>query len=266
MSSMVVFTDLDGCFLNEDYTYQESLPVLNRLKANEIPVVLVSSKTEAEMSPLVSELGLASPFVCENGGVISWNHIQNASASSRTILGVPRPQILDLLTSLKSDFGFRSFSDLGVEGIRRLTGLDLEQSGRAAQRFTNEPLVWDDAEGRIDDFRRRLEAANLTLTRGGRFWHVAGRVDKGSGVRRVLERWPVSGGSRMTVSVGDSPIDLPMLKQTDIAIVIPQPSGGVQLHLQHPCVYRACHSGAQGWAEGISKILDEYNFNGNHHG
>ncbi len=266
MSSMVVFTDLDGCFLNEDYTYQESLPVLNRLKANEIPVVLVSSKTEAEMSPLVSELELESPFVCENGGVISWNDIQNTSASSRTSLGVPRPQILDLLASLKNDFGFRSFSDLGVEGISRLTGLDLGQADRAARRFTNEPLVWDDDEGRIEDFRRRLEAADLTLTRGGRFWHVAGRVDKGAGVRQVLEWWPVSEGHRLTVSVGDSPIDLPMLMQTDIAIVIPQPGVGVQLHLQHPCVHQACHPGAQGWAEGISKILDEYYFNGNHHG
>ena len=43
MTSWVVFSDLDGCFLNEDYTYQESLPALESLRKHKIPLVLVSS-------------------------------------------------------------------------------------------------------------------------------------------------------------------------------------------------------------------------------
>jgi mannosyl-3-phosphoglycerate phosphatase len=266
MSSMVVFTDLDGCFLNEDYTYQESLPVLNRLKSYNIPVVLVSSKTEAEMSPLVQSLELESPFVCENGGVIAWNQSGCHSSEGRTILGVPRQQILNALVTLKHEFNFRSFSDLGVEGISHLTGLDRRRAGLAAQRFTNEPLVWDDDETRIDDFRQSLEGSGLTLTRGGRFWHVAGSVDKGVGVQRIVQLCYGLSDKLLTVSVGDSPIDLPMLEQTDVAILIPQPSMEFRLTLNHPRIYRAACSGARGWAEGISQVLEDYYFNGNHHG
>lgn len=266
MSSMVVFTDLDGCFLNDDYTYQESLPALNLLQSNEIPVVLVSSKTEAEMSPLVQALELDSPFVCENGGVISWNQSGGDSSEARTILGVPRLEILNVLGTLKQEFAFRSFSDLGVQGISDLTGLELERADWAAQRFTNEPLVWDDDETRIAAFRQRVEAAGMTLTRGGRFWHVAGPVDKGLGVKQVFQRCYQAEAKPLTVSVGDSPIDLPMLRQTDVAIVIPQPSNEFRIALDHPRIYRAAHPGARGWAEGISRVLEDYYFNGKHHG
>ena len=69
-SSVLIFTDLDGCLLNKaDYRYDDALPVLQRLSVAQIPVVLCSSKTRSEMSALQEELSLSgSPMTCENGG------------------------------------------------------------------------------------------------------------------------------------------------------------------------------------------------------
>ena len=54
---LALFTDLDGCLLNKhDYDFAPALLVLERLQRLEIPVILSSSKTEAEMRPLSVEL------------------------------------------------------------------------------------------------------------------------------------------------------------------------------------------------------------------
>ena len=43
----IVFSDLDGCLLNHDYTYREAKPALACLRDWNVPVVLASSKTAA---------------------------------------------------------------------------------------------------------------------------------------------------------------------------------------------------------------------------
>jgi len=47
VSKMIIFTDLDGTLLNhKSYDYKAVLPLLERLKSLDIPVVLNSSKTD----------------------------------------------------------------------------------------------------------------------------------------------------------------------------------------------------------------------------
>jgi hypothetical protein len=67
----VVFTDLDGTLLDHDtYGWEEALPALERCKRLLIPIVLVSSKTRAEMDQLRIKLSISAPFISENGGGI----------------------------------------------------------------------------------------------------------------------------------------------------------------------------------------------------
>jgi mannosyl-3-phosphoglycerate phosphatase len=47
------------------------MPWLDRLQDNQIPVILCSSKTAAEMLDIQQDLGLEGlPFIAENGAVI----------------------------------------------------------------------------------------------------------------------------------------------------------------------------------------------------
>ena len=71
MRHYVVFTDLDGTLLDHDtYGWEEARPALERCKRLFIPIVLVSSKTRAEMDHLRVKLSISSPFISENGGGI----------------------------------------------------------------------------------------------------------------------------------------------------------------------------------------------------
>lgn len=243
--------------LNHDYTYFEAQPALERIKEVGISLVLASSKTEAEMAPLADELGLSTPIICENGGVINWRGLRHSSNCSRTIIGVPRERIRETLNSLTREFRFRSFEELGVEGIAQATGLSPQRALLAAQRQTTEPLIWTDCDEAIDDFRKELSQASLTLTRGGRFWHVAGKVSKGDGMAAVLDMLASQSGQQpTTVAIGDSPIDLSMLNRADWAIVIPQPNGEVLICPEHRRVSVSGQSGSAGWNESVLKWMN----------
>ena len=68
---LMVVSDLDGCLLDaETYAYDAARPALARLASAGWPLVLCSGKTRAEMGILAQSLGLAQPFIVENGGAI----------------------------------------------------------------------------------------------------------------------------------------------------------------------------------------------------
>ena len=68
-ATALVVSDLDGTLLHQEtYSFDEALPGIASLKERQIPVILVSSKTRAEIEPIREALGLEDPFVVENGG------------------------------------------------------------------------------------------------------------------------------------------------------------------------------------------------------
>lgn len=275
MPRIVIFSDLDGCLLNKhDYSFAAAIPVLERIKEAQIPVILASSKTEQEMRGIGEEMALqAAPMICENGGALFWSRERiefldstshETPVANKTVLGVARSKILELLSELKADFNFQSFRDLQVDGVAAATGLSPEKAADALARSSTEPLLWHDEPDRIDEFRARLEGSELTLTRGGRFWHVAGQTSKGAAMAYVLanaQNWSTdisdSGESPITIAIGDSPIDQSMLDIADYPIGIPTPGGLVQVEVNCKNSRIAKHPGAVGWADSVSEVLDE---------
>jgi mannosyl-3-phosphoglycerate phosphatase len=67
----VVFTDLDATLLDpRTYSWASANKALEALKERGASIVLVSSKTVAEIELIHSELALDDPFIVENGGGI----------------------------------------------------------------------------------------------------------------------------------------------------------------------------------------------------
>ena len=55
--AMVVFTDLDGTLLDKKtYSFEAAREALTELRARNIPLIVVSSKTRAEIEPIRLEL------------------------------------------------------------------------------------------------------------------------------------------------------------------------------------------------------------------
>src|SRR6056297_464570 len=249
--SVLVLTDLDASLLNEqDYSWAGATAALQFLAEQRIPLVLASSKTSAEMQALARELDLATPLICENGAAINWPDGQS------TTLGVDRVILLEQLDSLRPQFQFRSFRDLGVPGIVEATGLSVAQATLANQRAATEPLLWEDAPQRIEAFAAELKTRGLTLTKGGRFWAVAGDNNKAHAMAQVVTWYRAQTNDDMvTVAIGDSPNDLAMLAAADYAIVIPGQDTGPKIELIHPRKTIAAKPGSEGWGSAVMSVV-----------
>ncbi|MCP4783863.1 MAG: HAD-IIB family hydrolase [Fuerstiella sp.] len=268
-TQLVVFTDLDGCLLNKaDYDWSAAEPMLRRLEHLGVPVVLSSSKTVAEMTELRQELSVPeAPFISENGGVVRWpdSLLPHDAASTvpaeNVAAAMSRAMILNVLAQLKKQFQFRSFVDLGVDGVMANTDLPRDKAELACQRHSTEPLLWDDTDENVDIFRTKLTEQNLTLTKGGRFWHVAGHATKGQGMRQVADRYRETIPRGITTAaIGDNPIDQSMLDIADYPIGIPAVDGCMNVEVDPHRGIVASRDGAAGWAESVGQLLDQLGF------
>lgn len=253
---LAFFTDLDGTLLDHhDYSFKAALPALQRLQQLGFPVILNSSKTLSEMFSLQQQLQLTHPLIAENGSAIFipadyWGR-QRAQVHH---LGRSRSQIVQLLNTLrqKHRFKFSGFSDLDVRGIAQQTGLSEHQAELASQRECSEPLSWHDDDDNLHFFQQLLQQHQLTLTRGGRFYHVMSQVDKGQAMQWLLHQYPQAPGC---VALGDAANDVPMLKAADIAVLISNPDGSRPDVSCIPAVIQPLEPGPAGWNSAVFQIL-----------
>ena len=255
---MLLFTDVDGCLLNKhDYKYTDALPILQRIQEVKWPVILCSSKTASELTVLARELRLSSaPLICENGARIIWQG-DGFGTERSTVCRTHRDAVLKSLRRLSKDFRFRSFTDLKLPGVMQVTDLSKEAAVRAMDREGTEPILWDDDPTLITDFEHELIAEGLTLTLGGRFWHVAGGTNKGDALQQVSKYYETSvKGPLLTIAIGDSPVDQPMLDRADFSIGIPTPDGTHDVSISGKGMF-ATMPGAAGWAECVRLLLDQ---------
>ena len=266
---LLVFTDLDGSLLDHDtYDWQPASAWLTRLEQQAIPIIPTTSKTRAELLALRQELGLEqTPFIAENGAVIglppSWQHARlDRDPASPDGLVVKTPSMdvdyirrrLDVVRE-RHGLRFRRMGEMDLAEVQALTGLSAAGAEQAMTREGSEPLVWEDDDAKLQALHETLRVDGLRLTRGGRFWHVMGAVDKGQASNWLVARFEALRGYRpRTIGLGDGPNDLALLAATDMAVVIAA-SHGQPMPLEGSQIYRTKAQGPTGWSEGVSHWL-----------
>jgi mannosyl-3-phosphoglycerate phosphatase family protein len=262
----LVVTDLDACLLDEQtYSYDAALPALHALAERGVPLVLCSSKTRAEMLPLARALPATGPFIVENGGaiVVPRGHLprlagrRDSDGYRHVMLGTGRDALVRALAEMAEAAGarVRGFSSMSGADLVALTGLDPEAAERALQREYDEPFILE--SGEEERLSRGAAARGLRLTRGGRFHHLLGPVDKGRALRRLLALYAAEGRRFASVALGDSPNDVSMLQAADRPIVIPRPDGRPHPDLAAalPEAEVAPEPGPSGWSRAVLAVL-----------
>ncbi len=268
---LLIFTDLDGTLLDHHtYSKQAAQPALTMIEEMNIPLIIVSSKTRAEIEPLLDTPCMSRTFIVENGSAVfmkrdagsveGWSG-SGTDAYRKVILGENHEHILEVLKHATRECNVRiwGFSDMSISEISQITGLDREGAARAKQREFSEPFLFEDDPGRLPSFIRNLEEKGLTCTKGGRFLHALGRCDKGLALKKALDLFTHSRpeSSWVTVALGDSPNDIPLLNAADVAVVIRRHDGTYMAYPAHhnQKVIRPIAIGPAGWNETIMQIL-----------
>jgi mannosyl-3-phosphoglycerate phosphatase len=262
---LLIASDVDGCLLDEQtYSSREADQALAALRASGTPLVLCSSKTQAEMELLVSELGLPWPYAVENGGAIVVPAgtfrpgIDPAVVTPVGLveLGTARDTLVRELHEIALETGAAviGFSTLQPSDVVRLTGLSPDRAARALQRRYDEPFL---LQGDGTAVAAAAAHRGLRVTRGARFLHLTGPVDKGDALRRLLGMYAADGRRFETIGLGDAPNDLALLRAVDRPVVVPRPSGlDPDLAAALPHAERAPRPGPFGWACAVIAALE----------
>ncbi len=246
----VIFTDLDGTLLDDNYRCDRALKLIERLKELKIPIIFVSAKTRFEQEVFREMLGINDPFIVEDGSAV---YIPNGyfegckclrECHDFYVLGVDREVILWYL----KDCRCKSYSSMSVEEVASLTGLSLKMAELAMRREFSEVIVEADEE----DLIKLRRVFNVEV--GGRFLHVYGRcADKGKAVRILKRLYEKEYGDVVTIGIGNSYTDVPMLKEVDVPAIVKNEDGWIDVDFD---VYKAEGIATEGWVEVVKRFVE----------
>ncbi len=228
----IVFSDLDGTLLDENYNFEISRSVIARLKALNIPIVLCSSKTRLEIEYFRTQLSIDSPFISENGaaifvpsGYFEAKHYWTKQTNQYDIveLGIPYSIIREKFERIRKACSYEiiGFGDMTPEEIAKDTGLTIELAELAKQREYTEPFRHNELCGA--GFFSAMRKEGLHFTIGGKYHHLIGDHDKGKAVLLLKELFSMEFKQIRTVGVGNQFNDSEMLEAVDMPFFIAKP-------------------------------------------
>ena len=265
----LVFTDLDGSLLDHhSYSFDGARPVLARLDTADVPVIIATSKTRAEVLRIREAMGNSHPFIAENGAAIYIPSGYFSEIPAECVeregywvkaFSPGRDRWLDALRELEHQYPaeFDYFFRAAEVGIANMTGLSAAEAALANQREFSEPVQWRGSEQRKREFVAALRKRGACAQQGGRFLTLSGDCDKGRALRWLRELYAQQnkGVEICDIAVGDSGNDVAMLEAAQAALVVRSPVHAYpELQRSEGVIYSAGF-GPEGWAEGVGQWL-----------
>lgn len=246
--NLLIFSDLDGTLLDHaSYDFAPARPMLAWLAAQNVPVVLASSKTGAEIAGWQARMGLGRwPAIVENGAAL----LEGApdDAGYRAI----RAALTTLPAPLRARF--RGFGDMSVAEVAEVTGLPPDEAALAKQRAHSEPGLWSGTEAEAEAFLAALAPHGLSARRGGRFLTLSQGGTKAGRMAELVARFR----PELTIALGDAPNDTEMIAAADRGVIVRNDAGTPLPRLageDSGRILRTTRSGPEGWVEGLTRIL-----------
>jgi len=265
-AARLVFTDLDGTLLHPvSYSYAAALDSVRALQEANIPIVFCSAKTRAEQQVYRQELGIADPFVIENGAavVVPKDYFRFSFSYSRTAddcfvieLGSPYAEVKSKLKELcaRPELQITCFGDLTTEEVSKVTGLNLVMAALAKQREYTETVIIEGDKKRVQATLAAIKEVGLGYTFGGKFYEVCLGADKGKAVKILMELFKLNSGDVYTIGIGDSLNDVEMLNAVDLPIMV-QTVNKNWNKVNVKNLKRVTGIGPEGWARAASAVL-----------
>lgn len=262
MPRYVVFADLD----------QTALPAVQALRAQGIPLVLVSSKTRAELEPIRRRLQHRDPFIVENGAAVfvpqglftfPLERVRTKSSYDVIELGMPYHMLRDVLKQIEDavETPLHGFGDLSVDEIMQITGLSHNEATLATIREYDEPFLLEGPQAVVEEVCRQIVVRGLRWTKSGRFFHLTGDNDKGEAIELLMRCYQREQRLRFqpdpveSVGIGDSIADVPLLAVVDHPILVQKPDGSFDTDVLVPRLVRTRGIGAAAWKEAVLTLL-----------
>ncbi len=150
----------------------------------------------------------------------------------------------------------KGFGDLAPQEIADLCGFSLSHATLAKQREYDEPFILKD-EACEEAIREIAGRSNLQINRGGRFYHLIGRNDKGQALLLLKDIYRQESADMKIIALGDSLNDLPMLEVADYPVLVQKPGGDYDPSVTLDNLILAPGSGPAGWNKTVLDLLNK---------
>ena len=275
MPQYVVFADLDGSLLDAGpASWETAAPAVEALRAHGIPLILVSSRTRAELEPLRRRLQHRDPFIVENGAAVfipqglftfPLERVRTKSTYDVIELGMPYHMLRDVLKQIEDavETPLHGFGDLSLEEVMQITGLSRADATLARIREYDEPFLLEGAQPLLEEVCRQIVARGLRWTKAGSLFHLTGDNDKGEAAELLMrcyqreQQLQFQIRSVESVGIGDSINDVPLLAVVDHPILMQKPDGSFDTNVLLPRLVRTRGMGPTGWNDAVLRLLGQ---------
>lgn len=250
----LIFTDLDGTLLNhETYEFCEADEMLTYIKKEDIPLVIVTSKTKDEVIELQKKLQISYPFIIENGAGI---FIPKDGEYELISLGKSYEDTLSSFKEYKNFFEIKGFSEMSDEEVATLTSLPLEKAKLARRRTFSEPFILKN-ESELFELRNKALEDGFDVVKGGRFYHlITFGQDKANAVKRMKNYYEeLYKKTYKTIALGDGQNDLTMLNSVDFPILIKR-HDDTHIDCDIENIIKSKYIGPKGWNDSLKEVLN----------
>jgi mannosyl-3-phosphoglycerate phosphatase len=285
MAKHIIFTDLDGTLLDHfTYSFSAASDALKLIREKEMPLIICTSKTRAEILPIRRRLKIKAPFISENGGAVyipdryfSFHYeFQRRIKDYRVIeIGAPHKILLNILREIrdKTVVSMEGISEMSIQKIIDFTFLKKREAELSKKREYSEPfLIYpahnllrrDSLQGvmcgvkerrLINRVKREILKKGFKFASGGRFFHIMKGNDKGEAVKILKRLYMKKYGDIKAIGIGNSLNDLPMLKVVDIPVLVKNYDGKYEKGIKIKNLYHADGIGPEGWNKAVYNIV-----------
>lgn len=241
MSQYLIFSDIDNTLLQsyiikdgEIYhieEYGEIKEIVQKLRKNNIPLVLCSSKTRFEQEKIRKYLEINDPYVVENGGAIfipenyfpidleEFGLSINRNNENLIIeLGKSYNRIIETLQEIREIFHieFIAVHDLSLPELAQKVGISIEDAKLMASREYSETILEININ-KLDKLKKILNDRGLRILQGTRYNTVSSLHDKGSAISILKKLYSIKYENEKieSIGIGDAFNDIPMFENVD---------------------------------------------------
>jgi mannosyl-3-phosphoglycerate phosphatase family protein len=277
MSQYLIFSDIDNTLL-QSYIIKEGeiyhtekydgeiKTIVKKIRDNNIPLILCSTKTRLEQEKIRKYLEIDDPFIVENGGaiVIPDNYfsidleelglsIKHINKSLVIELGKSYNRIIEILQEVREIFEikFIAVHDLSIAELAQKVGISINDAKLMASREYSETIL-EINNNELNKLKKILEDRGLRILQGTRYNTISSLHDKGSAISILKKLYSIKFEKEKieSIGIGDAINDIPMFENVDKAFLVRNIQNGYA-SMKINNLTRVNGIGQRGWKETI---------------
>lgn len=284
----VILTSLEGNLLDpETSSCGAARQALAALDRRAIPVILVSSKTRAQLENIRTQLELEHPFIAEEGSIIcipkhyfpesildeQWSYLPPYHVC---VLGLPYEQIQEGLHQIRQKLGLGliGYGDWTTTELAMALGISKDEAERAQQRefseifsYSGEPSLLQAAFSQLAQQFSNYSIHLHPLKKRAllNHWYFSARQRNSLPAAQILLNcYQKHLGAISSLGIGNALTDASFLRYSSQSLVLPSPEAEDLWAMAEKTWKRGELGGPEGWNEAVLSWLEESEYGDAH--